>query len=747
MDKVILELTRITQQVGLVDSPAEQMRLIVDSICEAIHVDVCSLYRANADGDMVLLASHGLDSDGKVLIPAGRGLVGLVATSRHPLNLAEAASHEEYLYLPQTREERYSSFCGVPLVQHGEVLGVLVVQRVEPSKLEPEAKAFLMTLAAQLAFIVANIPALEQCALLSDRQSKGIRGAPGIAIGSAYLLGGSELQTVSDRRCDNIELEVHHWHHLLEITREDIRLERCALGEDLAGSVAGIFDAYDMLLADQPLIDQVEQEIRGGHWLPWALRVSIQYFAELFRAMDDPYLRARHEDILHLGNKLYEVWRGRHLTGKIRQLPDGPLVLVGRQVSVSDIAAIPQGQLAGIVCLEGSTLSHVAVVANALGAPAVMGVGTLPGLQDGDLLVVDGNVGQVFTHPGSVLLQEFRQLIEQQDLLRHQLDSLRDEPAITLDGTRVTLLTNTGLLADISPGLKSGAEGVGLYRTEIPFMIRDSFPTEDEQVQVYRAVLSAYQGKPVYMRTLDIGGDKQLPYFPVRGEENPALGWRGIRFTLDNIQLLMSQVRAMVRAAEGIDNLRILVPMVSSTYEIDRFRQLLDDACTQLLKEGCPALRPQVGVMLEVPAAISQLRFWCRKIDFISIGSNDLSQYLLALDRNNPQVGNRYDHVHPAVLHEINRVVNIARECNVPVSLCGEMASDPAAVVLLVAMGIRSLSMSAAVLPRIKWLVRSISLPEARDVLQRALECDDVGAIRSLVNEMLDANELTALVH
>ncbi len=746
MDKVILELTRITQRVGLVDSPAEQVRLIVDSIRRAIDVDVCSLYRANAHGDMLLLASHGLDTRGKVVIPAGRGLVGMVATGRHPVNLADGASHQQYLYIPETGEERYTSFCGVPLVHFGEVLGVLVVQRVEACKLEPEAKAFLVTLAAQLALIVANIPAQEQCALLTDHQSVGIRGAPGIVIGGAYLIGDGELQTVSDRRCENIELEVHRWHHLLEQTRQDIQHERTALGVEISGSVAGIFDAYDMLLADQSLINQVEHEIRSGHWLPGALRISVQYFAELFRAMDDPYLRARHEDIQHLGNKLYSVWRDGHLTGKIRQLPDGPLVLVGKQVSVSDIAAIPLEQLAGIVCLEGSSMSHVAVLANAMGVPAVVGVGALPGLQDGDTLLVDGNIGQVYTNPGQALLQEFRLLIDQQEVLRHQLGRLRDQPAITLDGTEVHLLTNTGLLADISPGVKSGAEGIGLYRTEIPFMIRDSFPTEDEQVQVYGAVLSAYQGKPVYMRTLDIGGDKQLSYFPIRTEENPALGWRGIRFTLDNVQLLMSQVRAMIRAADGADNLHILLPMVSSTSEVDRFRQLLDDACSQLCSEGYAVVRPKMGVMLEVPAAISQLRFWCHKIDFISIGSNDLSQYLLALDRNNPRVGKRYDHVHPAVLHEISRVVTIARECKLPVSLCGEMASDPVAVVLLLGMGIRSLSMSAAMLPRIKWLLRSISLQLANDILQQSLACDNVEAIRKLVNDMLEANDLSALV-
>lgn len=746
MDKVILELTRITQQVGLVDTPAEQVRLIVDSISEAIDVDVCSLYRADARGDMLLLASHGLDIKSKVVIPAGRGLVGMVATGRHPVNLAAGAGHQQYLYIPETGEERYNSFCGVPLVHYGEVVGVLVVQRVEACKLEPEAKAFLVTLAAQLALIVANIPAQEQCALFADHQSIGIRGAPGIAIGGAYLLGGGELQAVSDRRCENIELELHHWHQLLEMTREDIQHERTALGAKISDSITGIFDAYDMLLSDQSLINQVELEIRSGQWLPGALRTSIQYFSELFRAMDDPYLRARHEDIQHLGNKLYQVWRGGHLTGRVRQLPDGPLVLVGRQVSVSDIAAIPLEQLAGIVCLEGSSMSHVAVLANAMGVPAVMGVGTLPGLQDGDQLIVDGNIGQVFTNPGQALLQEFRLLLEQQEVLRHQLGRLRDQPAITVDGTEVRLLTNTGLLADISPGVESGAEGIGLYRTEIPFMIRDSFPTEDEQVQVYGAVLSAYRGRPVYMRTLDIGGDKQLSYFPIRAEENPALGWRGIRFTLDNVQLLMSQVRAMIRAADGADNLHILLPMVSSTSEIDRFKLLLDDACSQLLSEGYAVVRPKMGVMLEVPAAISQLPFWSQKIDFISIGSNDLSQYLLALDRNNPRVGKRYDHIHPAVLHEISRVVTMARECQVPVSLCGEMASDPVAVVLLLGMGIRSLSMSAAMLPRIKWLVRSISLQSANDVFQQSLACDNVEAIRRLVNDMLEANQLAALV-
>lgn len=737
MKNAILELTHLVRQVSLVDDPCDQVKLIVDSISELIGIDVCSLYRSNDDGDMVLLASHGLAVTSALTVPAGKGLVGLVSQSRHPINVAEAASHPNYFYVPETREERYSSFFGAPLVRRGEVIGVLVVQGVRPQMLGEEAEALLVTLASQLALIVANIPDTGKPVSAINRQVLGIKGAPGIGVGAVYIGSGGDLAAVPDADCDDIDASIQQWHQLLHSTRDDLSHEQASLGAEISGSVGGIFEAYQMLLSDQSLIGRVEAEIRAGQWLPGALRAGIHYYAELFQAMEDPYLRARHEDIRHLGNKLFSVWQGVSRVDQARELPSGPLVLVAAQVSISDIAGIPLQQLAGIVCYEGSSLSHVAVLANAMGIPAVMGMGTLPGLHAGDPLIVDGNVGQVFLNPGAALINEFRSLILQDQQRRQQLDELRELPAITSDGEVVSLLTNTGLLADLSPGINSGAEGIGLYRTEIPFMIRDSFPSEDEQVHVYSTVLASYAGKPVYMRTLDVGGDKQLPYFPIHAEENPALGWRGIRFTLDNIQLLMTQVRAMIRAAAGADNLHILLPMISSTSEVDSFKVLLEDALTQLRQEGVEVCRPRVGVMIEVPAAISQLPFWRDKIDFISIGSNDLSQYLLALDRNNARVASRYDHVHPAVLHEIYRIVNSARQCQLPVSLCGEMAADPVAVVLLLGMGIRSLSLSAAKLPGIKSLIRSLSIASACDLLEQALQMDCVADIRGLVDDAL----------
>ena len=269
-------------------------------------------------------------------------------------------------------------------------------------------------------------------------------------------------------------------------------------------------------------------------------------------------------------------------------------------------------------------------------------------------------------------------------------------------------------------------------------MVHDSFPSEEEQIGVYRQVLDAYKGKPVHMRTLDVGGDKQLPYFPVDNEKNPALGWRGVRFTLDNSQLLMTQVRAMMRAAEGMDNLRILLPMVSSTSELDDFSEIFLDALEQLTAEGYAVTRPDLGVMVEVPAAISQIPFWAGKIDFISIGSNDLSQYLLALDRDNPRVSARYDHVHPAVLLEIQRILKLAKDAGIPVSLCGEMASDPVAVVLLLGLGMRTLSMSAAKLPQMKWLIRTLPIAPAERLAHDSLTCHYPADIRKLVRLELD---------
>jgi phosphotransferase system enzyme I (PtsI)/phosphotransferase system enzyme I (PtsP) len=506
------------------------------------------------------------------------------------------------------------------------------------------------------------------------------------------------------------------------------------LGDLLSQDVATVFDAYCLLLSDPALVKGVAHQIEQGRHLPSALKRVIQHHADVFLAMEDPYLRARHEDIRHLGNKLYSSWRGQKI--RVDDTPKSQTILVGAQVSVSDIARIPGEYLAGIVCYQGSNLSHTAVLANALGVPAVMGIGEIREILNDDVVIADGNTAQVLLRPNSAVLNEYTRSLRAESQLKTELQSLRDLPAVTPDGTIMNLYANSGLLADITPGLQAGAEGLGLYRTEIPFMISETFPSEDEQYRVYRQILEAYEEKPVYMRVLDIGGDKPLPYFPIQ-EENPALGWRGIRFCLDNSSLFLSQIRAMLRASEANDNLRIMLPMVGSTHEITKFETLLNDALQQLEEEGVHTKKPPIGIMVEVPSAISQLSSWRDKLDFISIGSNDLSQYLLALDRNNPRVAASYDHVHPAVLREISRIIDIAQQTKLPVSVCGEMSSDPVAVVLLMGMGIRTLSMSAAQLPKIKWLIRHITIEKAQELVTETFALNDASQIRKLVTEKL----------
>ncbi len=733
---LILDLPRIVQAAAAAQSPDAQVTHIVDAIQRDMDVDVCSLYLADDNGDLVLVASHGLASGtvGDIRIPAGLGLVGRVARTRHPLNITEPAEHPDFHFLPGSGEERFHSFCAVPLVRGGATLGVMVVQCLGARLLSKQEEAFLVTLGAQLALVVANWSDWQAADPTMPRIFKGLQGAPGIGIGRAHRCDESDLMAVVEGHCQEPEREIAIWHELLARVRKDVAREQAQLGEDVSAEVAAVFDAYQMLLADAALVAGVDSAIRAGRDLPSALRSVVQHYAELFLAMDDPYLRARNEDIRHLGNRLYGALQGvrerAHIAG------DEPIVLVGAQVSVSDIAAAPRELLAAIVSLEGSVMSHTAILANALGIPAVMGIGTGRSIEQDEILVVDANLGQVLAQPGPAVIAEYQRLASEEKELREELAHLRDEPATMTDGEQVSLLVNSGLLADLSPGLEAGAEGIGLYRTEIPFMVREGFPSEEEQLAIYRHVIDSYAGKPVTMRILDIGGDKPLPYFPIR-EDNPALGWRGIRFCLDNSPLLMTQVRAMVSADPGARQLRILLPMVSSLDELLRFRELLEDAVQQLRREGVDAVTPPLGVMVEVPASIASLPAWAPHVDFVSVGTNDLSQYLLAVDRDNPRVAASYDQLHPAVLAEIMRVSRCAGQLEMPLSVCGEMSSDPAGVLLLLGMGVRNLSMNAAQLPKIKWLVRHVDSTTARALLEECLGLHAAAAIRERLRRFL----------
>jgi phosphotransferase system enzyme I (PtsP) len=417
--------------------------------------------------------------------------------------------------------------------------------------------------------------------------------------------------------------------------------------------------------------------------------------------MEDSYLRERGTDVKDLGLRVLSYLQDIR-TRKIT-FPENT-ILVAEDVTPSMLANIPADCLKGIVSLKGSGNSHVAILAQALGVPAVMGALDVPIFQiENQALIVDGYYGEVFVNPSVDLGNEYKHLIDEEQEFTQELDLLKDLRCVTRDGWRVRLWVNIGLTGDISRSLDRGAEGIGLFRTEVPFMSKDRFPTEEEQRMIYREHMEAFEPRTVTMRTLDVGGDKPLDYFPI-SEDNPFLGWRGIRVTLDHPEIFLIQVRAMITANEGLDcPLRIMLPMISSVSEVDEALLLIDQAYSEVLEEGVRVKRPSVGVMIEVPSAVYQARVLAKKVDFLAVGSNDLTQYMLAVDRNNPRVAELYSESHPAVLLAMREVARAAHAEGKFIGCCGEVAGTPIGAILLMAMGYQVLSMNATNLPRVKW--------------------------------------------
>jgi phosphotransferase system enzyme I (PtsI)/phosphotransferase system enzyme I (PtsP) len=715
--KILLDAGQQTNQRDLVT-------LIVHRIRSALKVDVCSLYIMNSAQQLVLSATEGLAEGavGNIRMNLGEGLVGTIAKRQHLFNLPFADQHPKYRYFPESGEEHYQGFLGVPMIHHGEVLGVLVVQVKETRRFTEEEEAFLITMGAHLvasqALSLQNSEDSEAEASDEILRIKGISGAPGTTIAMGYVVRNEiRLEDIDEREGSSISFEKNRISEAFENTIEELDSDEATHGK--SETLTALIDVYKLLLRSPELHDAIEERIQQNHSASTALKLAMLDQIAVFDAMEDPYLKARADDLRVLGVRVYSELQ--NLEPEVIET-DEPIILIGENITVEHFTRIDAKFIAGVISNQGSKLSHTSVLANALGIPAVVGLGESD-LQKlhGAELILDGHRGHVIANPPDPIKEEFQRLINQEKARQADLAHLKLLPAESTDGEHVRLFSNTGLLADISPGLERGSEGIGLYRSEIPFMVHNTFPTEEEQVRIYSGVLAAYAPKPVVMRTLDIGGDKALPYFPIQ-EENPFLGWRGIRFTLDYRNIQLDQIRAMILANIGHDNLQIMVPMLSNEDELLRIHALIDEAVAQLKEEGHPVHKPPVGIMAEVPVVIWMLPRLRDHIDFVSIGSNDLTQYLLAVDRNNPRVAHLYSHFHPAVLSAIRDLVRECRRLNLSVSVCGEMAADPKAVLLLLGMGVRTLSMSAFKLPIIKWLIRRISMRECRSILEHSFE-------------------------
>lgn len=732
-------LRKIVQEVNAAKDLNAALGIIVQRVREAMGSQVCSVYLLDPESNrFVLMATEGLNKKaiGKVSMAPNEGLVGLVGTREEPLNLEHASEHPRYRYFAETGEERYASFLGAPIIHHRRVMGVMVVQQKEQRQFDEGEEAFLVTMSAQLSGVIAHAEATGSIRGLG-KQGKGIQeakfvgvpGSPGAAVGTAVVvLPPADLDVVPDKTVDDIAAELQLFNFALEGVRSDMRALSAKLATQLRPEERALFDVYLMMLEDAALGNEVVKVIRTGQWAQGALRHVVSEHVNRFELMDDAYLRERASDIKDLGRRLLAYLQQARQQTLV--YPDN-CILVSEELSPAMLGEVPEGKLVGLISVQGSGNSHVAIFARAMGIPTAMGVVDLPYSKiDGIQLIVDGYHGEVFTNPSELLRKQYAEVVEEERQLAQGLDALRGMPCETLDGHRMPLWVNTGLLADVKRAQERGAEGVGLYRTEVPFMIKERFPSEKEQMVIYREQLAAFHPLPVTMRSLDIGGDKALSYFPIK-EENPFLGWRGIRVTLDHPEIFLVQTRAMLKASAGLNNLRILLPMISGTQELEEALHLIHRAWGEVRDEGTDVPLPPVGVMIEIPAAVYQVRELARQVDFLSVGSNDLTQYLLAVDRNNPRVADLYDFLHPAVLQALRLVVAGAHAEGKPVSICGEMAGDPACAVLLMAMGFDSLSMNATNLPKVKWLLRQLSLSKAQELLGQVMSIDNPQVIHS----------------
>lgn len=733
--KIVLEVDNATSLQTALD-------VIVSSVREALKTEVCSIYLLDERSNRyVLMASQGLNPDavGVVSLGLSEGLVGVVGQREELINLEEASAHPKFRYLPETGEERYNAFLGVPIMNRRKVLGVMVVQQQAKRRFGEAEEAFLVTLSAQISGVVAHARALGQLDNLhapknvaTPRIFQGVAGASGIAMGRAVVIyPPADIDSVPDRAVEDIDSELAQLQQALGAVRAEMTALGNKMSESLMPEERALFDVYLRMLDDNALGGEIVDKISAGNWAQGALRAVIDEHMQSFAAMDDPYLRERMADVRDLGRRILAHLQRQ--TSSNRDYPENS-ILIGEEISTATLVETPLESIAAIVTTTGAANSHMAIVARALGIPTVVGVAELPvtSLDDAEM-IVDAYQARVYVHPSRELRKRYKEIIREERQLVAGLDAYRDLPAETPDGHHVLLYVNTGLMADVARARDRGAEGVGLYRSEIPFMLRDRFPSEEEQRTIYRQQLSAFAPRPVTMRTLDIGGDKDLPYFPI-DEVNPALGWRGIRITLDHPEIFLVQMRAMLKAAIGLNNLQIMLPMVSSVFEIEEAQHLVHRALTEVQEEENVDLpMPRLGIMIEVPAALLQVRDLASRVDFVSVGSNDLTQYLLAVDRNNSRVADLYTPYHPAVLRALRYVVDECRAVDKPVGICGEMAGDPGTAVLLMAMGFDSLSMSASNLLKIRKVIRTIPMESAKALLAQAMKVDNAAVIRSMV--------------
>jgi len=714
----------------MAESLGAQDRLdkIVRHIAANMVAEVCSVYVLRSDGVLELFATEGLNpgSVHEASLKIGQGLVGTIASTARPLNLSDAQHHPAFAYLPETGEEIYNSFLGVPILRAGRPLGVLVVQNQAQRNYRDDEVEALETTAMVLAELIAagQLEGLDKKGagldLSRPQRLEGVALADGIGLG--YVVLHEPRVLVTNLFNENAEFETRRLHESLGKLRISIddMLERPDVARD--GEHREVLETYRMFANDRGWVRRMEEQIVNGLTAEAAVeKVQSDNRARMMR-QSDPYLRERLHDFDDLAYRLL-----RELVGK----PHGPLkekstrdyIVVARNMGAAELLDYNGPQLRGLVLEEGAPTSHVVIVARALGIPVVGQVQNVLSLADTDnAIIADGLDGEVYVRPTEEIQSAYSEKVRFRAKRQEIYDKLRDEPAVSKDGVAVNLLMNAGLLMDLPNLERSGAKGIGLFRTELQFMVASHMPRPNEQENLYSAVLEAAGSLPVTFRTLDIGGDKVLPYMRHEQEENPALGWRAVRLSLDRPGLLRPQIRALLKAAANRE-LRVMIPMVSETREITAVRKLINREVELLTRFGHSVPRRlAVGAMIEVPSLLFQLDELMQAVDFVSVGSNDLFQFMFASDRGNPRIAKRFDPMSRPFLRALRRIVDAAARFDTPLTLCGEIAGKPISALALLGIGFRSISMSAVYIGPVKAMLIETDIARLEQALLPELD-------------------------
>ncbi|MFQ5665079.1 MAG: phosphoenolpyruvate--protein phosphotransferase [Candidatus Binatia bacterium] len=764
---------RLLEDIGAIITHAPDLRTsvqgIVETVAEHLSMEVCSLYVYEpARRALTLWATTGLDpsSVGKVSMGINEGVTGIAIQKMEPVMAVDAMAHPRYKYFPETGEERYHSFLGVPVVDQGRPRGVLVIQTSRRRRFTREEVRLLKAIAVPVAGILAQTRLRarletkeeerrsyqERMAEAVDRlkdyegqtaprpagqiRLAGLGASPGFGVGRAYLLKSElRIDEAPKSRRGPAKREISRLHTAIRRSIEELAHTRDRIVATVPEIDAAIFDAQQLMLQDRSFVERMEVLIRDGLRAEAALQQTVADLAGQFAALDDAYMKDRSSDAKDIGQRVL-----RQLLGVPQRRGPfaGGAVLVASDVALSDLAIEEQEGLKAVVLASGGVTSHASILAKSLEIPTVVGVERASTvIRDGDQLVVDGNAGIVFVNPTAEILREYERLEREYRAFNRDLETLRDLPAETLDGHRVSLSANIGLLGDMNLARLHGAEAIGLYRTEVPFLSHRDFLTEDEQVDLYRRVVDGMGGQPVTIRTLDLGADKYPRYLKVPREANPFLGWRSIRISLELPDVFKVQLRAILRVSAS-GPVRIMFPMISSLEEIRRVKELVVEVQEALRAEGY-AFDPHlpIGMMLEVPSAVCLAPHLIQEVDFFSIGTNDLIQYVLAVDRNNRKVASLYEPLHPAVIGCLAQAVQAAKQAGKSVSICGEMASDPVCTLLLVGLGFDDLSMGPFFIPVIKRLIRAVRFETARSLATELVRLPTVREIKSRVFEVM----------